>query len=251
MKPVEGLLIYDGSFDGMVSAIRMAWLEGIKPDNIVSYRDYVPSLYEKKIEVATANEKDLEEFVSLVSSRLTEYSLKCLIWCYLSETKGAESLVCEYLMRGLQKGKSALTNAADPLVQRVENICHSVRRECHRFYGLLRFSVTDAGIYYAPFEPDHNIISLIAPHFSVRLGDQDWIIHDKKRDIAVFHSAATKEVIHDDVLDKDILFSVEEEMVRKMWQCYFKSISIQERLNPNLQRRFMPVRYWKYLTEKS
>ncbi|WP_302587710.1 DUF4130 domain-containing protein, partial [Paraprevotella clara] len=31
---------------------------------------------------------------------------------------------------------------------------------------------------------------------------------------------------------------------------YFKAICIKERLNPRKHRKDMPVRYWKYLTEK-
>ncbi|MBV3583540.1 DUF4130 domain-containing protein, partial [Phocaeicola dorei] len=31
---------------------------------------------------------------------------------------------------------------------------------------------------------------------------------------------------------------------------YFKSICIKERWNPQKHRQDMPVRYWKYLTEK-
>jgi probable DNA metabolism protein len=35
----------------------------------------------------------------------------------------------------------------------------------------------------------------------------------------------------------------------KLWQHYHKTINNESRNNPNLQRQFMPKRYWKYLTE--
>ncbi|HSA34375.1 MAG TPA: DUF4130 domain-containing protein, partial [bacterium] len=41
-----------------------------------------------------------------------------------------------------------------------------------------------------------------------------------------------------------------QDIYEKMWRRYFKDIAIPERRNPRCQRRFMPVRYWKYLTEK-
>jgi len=37
---------------------------------------------------------------------------------------------------------------------------------------------------------------------------------------------------------------------QEMWRPYFKAICIKERLNPRKHRKDMPVRYWKYLTEK-
>ncbi len=42
----------------------------------------------------------------------------------------------------------------------------------------------------------------------------------------------------------------EEKLFQQLWRTYFKSVAIQERLNPRKQRNDMPVRYWKYLTEK-
>ena len=34
-----------------------------------------------------------------------------------------------------------------------------------------------------------------------------------------------------------------------LWKNYFVSITIKERANPKLQKRMMPKRYWKNLTE--
>ena len=45
-------------------------------------------------------------------------------------------------------------------------------------------------------------------------------------------------------LDKD------EKLFQELWKSYFNSICIRERLNPVKHKKDMPVRYWKYLTEK-
>ena len=37
---------------------------------------------------------------------------------------------------------------------------------------------------------------------------------------------------------------------QQLWKTYFKSTTIKERLNPRKHKQDMPVRYWKYLTEK-
>lgn len=42
----------------------------------------------------------------------------------------------------------------------------------------------------------------------------------------------------------------DELMFQKLWKTYFKSVCIKERLNPRKQKQDMPVRYWKYITEK-
>jgi probable DNA metabolism protein len=41
-----------------------------------------------------------------------------------------------------------------------------------------------------------------------------------------------------------------EVMFQDFWKSYIRSLTIRERLNPKLQRQHMPVRFWKFLTEK-
>jgi len=38
--------------------------------------------------------------------------------------------------------------------------------------------------------------------------------------------------------------------LQDLWRTYFKAICIRERMNPRKQRGDMPVRYWRYMTEK-
>ena len=52
----------------------------------------------------------------------------------------------------------------------------------------------------------------------------------------------------------DLLWGVHpflhQTLFQDLWKSYFKAMTIKERLNPTLQRRCMPRRYWAYLTEK-
>jgi probable DNA metabolism protein len=104
-------------------------------------------------------------------------------------------------------------------------------------------------IYYAPVEPDHNILCLVAPHFASRLADQNWIIHDLKRGMAVVYNQ-TEWVITPVDSAELIQYSQEEEVYQALWQRFFEQIAIQHRTNPELQRRLMPARYWRHLVEK-
>jgi probable DNA metabolism protein len=42
---------------------------------------------------------------------------------------------------------------------------------------------------------------------------------------------------------------VAEKEYQDLWKKYFETIAIKERTNPRCQKNFMPVRYWKNLTE--
>jgi probable DNA metabolism protein len=46
------------------------------------------------------------------------------------------------------------------------------------------------------------------------------------------------------------VFSDDEARWRPLWQAYFAAIAVRTRLNPRLQRQYMPRRYWHYLVEE-
>ena len=65
-------------------------------------------------------------------------------------------------------------------------IARKVSFEINRFQGFVRFQETSDGLLFAAIEPDHDIVSLLAPHFARRFGNQAWVIYDRKRDKGIF-----------------------------------------------------------------
>ena len=51
-------------------------------------------------------------------------------------------------------------------------------------------------------------------------------------------------------ISDDSLLDKQEKMYQKLWKTYFNAIAIRERFNPRLHKQNLPVRFWKYLTEK-
>jgi probable DNA metabolism protein len=183
-------------------------------------------------------------------NNISENALLNIFHVYLSEMPGSGMSIYRYLDMGWRVGKKLDLYMSDERVLAVQNMCRRVLGEDHRMLGLIRFSHLMGDIYYAPVEPDFNIIALMAPHFLKRLPSQCWIIHDVKRSIAVLYNKKSW-TISDFMLGERPSLEEDEKFVRSLWKEYHKCISISERLNPSLQRRNMPIRYWKYLTELS
>ncbi len=114
--------------------------------------------------------------------------------------------------------------------------------------GLLRFERLEDGPYYAPMAPDHNILCLMAPHFASRLADQKWAIHDVRRGFAVLYDGVRWTVETAEEIERSALAS-EESLYQQLWKEYFKKAASPDRKNLQLQRQFMPRRYWRFLTE--
>lgn len=104
------------------------------------------------------------------------------------------------------------------------------------------------------------ILILTVAHFKDRFADQRWLIYDMKRRYGFYYDLHTVEEVTFDqdtpaahlvtgMLDESLM-DKDEKLFQQLWKTYFKSITIRERLNPRKHKQDMPVRYWKYITEK-
>ena len=96
--------------------------------------------------------------------------------------------------------------------------------------------------------PDNNIIEPLGHHFIKRLPTQNFIIHDKNRNICFLYNTPEYKIIDSSNLTiPDI--TEEEQKYQELWKLFFKTIAIQERKNARCQMQFMPKKYWQDLIE--
>lgn len=242
--------LYDGSFDGLTALLAVLIKSRTLPDDIGIVGSQDGLLFSDSLFI----EADRREGEKLTRWLETESPLAMNYICaaFMSETPGFEMAIYRFLQTLIRNGMKFINNYADDSVREMQNLHCNVFGERHRMLGLLRFSELSDGTYYAPFEPDHNLAAIVAPHFSRRLASQDWIIHDVGRSIGVVFKKRTQRwELFDMELTSPVEYSENEKEYRKMWKRYYKEIAIPERINPKCQKRFMPVRYWKHLTEKN
>jgi len=143
---------------------------------------------------------------------------------------------------------TAVTDRGDADARAVLEAAYKVWHEIHRLMGLLRFSPNEDGVYVARCEPDYLVLPALGPHFKERFGKTPWAIIDEKRSLGMSCSGASLEFFS---IDKNFTPSESQSgnEWENMWKQYHKTINNESRNNPELQKRFMPKRYWKYLTE--
>ena len=116
------------------------------------------------------------------------------------------------------------------------------------FKGFVRFSDLADKTLYAKIEPDHNILPLLIGHFRSRLGAFNRIIHDVKRGRAALYFRG-RLIFAPLTQQKALEFAGGEAAVQGLWRHFFKTAAIKERTNPELQRRNVPLKYRRHLTE--
>ena len=156
------------------------------------------------------------------------------------------ALLYTLIWRAHRGEKHLLEDAADPLVQRVNRLAQSVRRDTHKMRAFVRFrEVTEDGAtrYVAWFEPDHYIVEANAPFFIRRFATMTWSILTPYRSAhwngdALRLSAGAQPA---DVPDDDAL--------EAYWRAYFSSIFNPARLKVSAMTSEMPKKYWRNLPE--
>lgn len=240
--------IYDGSFEGLLTCVYEAYYRHENPHEILPKEASQLNMLDKNIYIESSNEKYTRVSSSIIE-KISSKALDHIYYAYLSEVEGSGKMILEYIKLGFKVGSSINNTLTDDRVLNIHKLSRRVGGEQHRILGLLRFKYLGEDIYYAQIEPDCNILSLIAPHFSRRMKDQKWIIHDLKRNMAAVYDLNAW-ILTDLSLDKLPPINHEEEFYQVLWKQYFKSISISGRENLRLQMQHMPKKYWKHLIEK-
>ena len=238
---------YDGTFDGFLCLLFECASEGVSPEGIFScHEDDQPGLFSSRL-VFTDSAR-AEGVRQVLKNRLSPRAFDAGYYAFLGPNLGREMALFSYSSLGWTVGRKIETLLADKRVWRIMEGRRKVLRERHIFLGILRFSDL-GGVLYAPFEPEADLLPLVAGHFARRLGGERWVIHDLCRRRAALYASGEWRIA-DFSLSEGISLSSSEKFYRGLWRNYFDSTAVSTRLNPRLQRQFLPKKYWKHLPEK-
>ena len=218
---------YDKSFDGLLTCIFEAYDRKMFPDILQAEGVPLPLFHEEVIRIITDERKSSRVWKGL-EKRLSPAGLSVITSCWLSE-----------LLEATQ-------------------IAKKVGNERLRVVQFTRFQKTIDGTYFAALEPIYNVLPLVIGHFQNRFADQCWLLYDIKREYGYYYNRQKVDEVRFETkgthlltgkLDQQLM-AEDEQLFQQLWRTYFKTIAIKERINPKLHRQNLPVRFWKYLTEK-
>jgi probable DNA metabolism protein len=250
------IFLYDKSFEGLLTCLFDAYRLKDFPEQLLPTNSPLHLFCDSHFTVVT-DDKKAERVWKGLQAKLSTSAISEVTRSWLSELPDIDILLFRYLRKVINSPQSIETNFADADVLRLSQIYKKVNYEGHRLIQFARFQKTADGTYFAPLEPEYNTLPLTISHFRDRFADQKFLIYDMKRRYGYYYDLHTitevtltnefgntiEGIINQELADKD------ETKYEQLWQTYFKTIAIKERINPRKQRQDMPVRYWKYLTE--
>ena len=248
---------FDRTLDGLLTAVFDAYARRSFPD-ILQGTDAPLSLFYDELHAVVTDDAKAGRVWCALQKKLSAEALTCVTVSYLSELPELDMHLFRYVCKAVDSPVSIERNFADEDVLFVVNTFRKVRYERLRMLQFLRFQKAADGTYFGMMEPQYNVLPLAIGHFRDRFSDQAFLLYDRRRHYGYYydHGELTRVSfderlphfrsgkLDESMLDKD------EMLFQELWRTYFKAICIRERLNPRKQRKDMPVRYWKYLTEK-
>lgn len=247
------IYLFDNTLEGLLTAVFEFYERKPGRIKLVAQQHFEPVLIDEVLEVTSDETKAKRVWEGLKKKIGNEWLLR-FYKAFLSEDGATFQQLFHFACYIFDNPKGAEKNFGHPAVLAVTQMERSVNRERHRMKAFIRFQETVDGIFYAPIEPDFNVLPLISAFFKNRYADQRWIIYDLKRKYGLYYDLEkVEEIILEETPNiktpTDLLHD-KEQLYGLLWSDYFKSTNIKARKNMKLHIRHVPKRYWKYLTEK-
>lgn len=249
---------YDGTFEGILTAVFDAFSHKQLPEQIIRTGDALPMFCRSCHQVTTDGEKASRVWNGL-ERRISPEALSALGTSFLCEQREFDIVIFHYVCKMFSSVRHPETDFADPDILQVTNMCRKVRYERMRILQFIRFQKAADGTYFAMMEPLYNVLPIAINHFTDRFNTERFIIYDRCRDYGYYYDGHQSRIITmPSTLNHiatghlpDHLMDENERLFQRLWRTYFDAVAIPERTNPRKQRQDMPVRFWKYLTEKN
>lgn len=246
---------YDRTWEGLLTALFDAYNRRQFPDALAGGGEPAPMFTETELCI-TADPQKAGRVWRALEKKVPKYILNVIMYVWFSEEKGSDELIFRYMRKVFDSPHPIIGDMADPDVLEMKKLGQKVAHESERHRQFVRFQKASDGTFFAVVNPIYNSLPLALGYFRDRFADQKWLIYDVRRRYGylydlekVIEVTLTKD---DDLIEgilSDEMMAADEKQFQQLWRGYHKSITIKERINPKLQRQFMPRRYWKYLTE--
>ncbi|MDR2580247.1 MAG: TIGR03915 family putative DNA repair protein [Fibromonadaceae bacterium] len=236
-------LLTEQSFEGFLSAVFEAFRLKLPVQRIVAESVYVPQMFEDTHAIATNAENAARVWKGIRKNAGNNIAFMVQA-AYLSELPQMEISLWEYVKEIFTNSENA-QNTLEPHTHTVFQIANKVKAEAHLIKGFVRFQKAENDLMVAVIEPTYNVVNLLAEHFAKRFPNMQWMIVDVKRGLGIHYDG--KEV-YELCGEAAEIPQINDEFTA-LWKGYYKSANIKERKNPRLQKRCLPVKYWRHLTE--
>ena len=238
---------YDGSFEGLMSAIFDCYYRHDYPYDICNERNMQTVLFCDYVRSSADHEK-AGRVMNSISAKISSEAFYHIYCAYLSETDGREMKIFDFLHLGYKFGASVTNRMNLDGVWKLINTAKAVASEAHLYRGFVRFKKLENEVYYSEIEPKGRVLPLISHHFCERFSSMPFMIHDLSHSECLVYNGASVELRETNSAPL-LKYAEDEQAFQEMWREFYNTIAIKERRNEKCRMSLLPKRYWRCMTE--
>lgn len=246
MPLVENIVYrYDGTLDGMLCCIFSSYEHHELPSAVLSPDNAQGSLFETRI-IPSDPEKAARVLHGL-RRKAGDEAVDLVQLCHLTALPEKERHCLMFVRIAMKYGPAAVSMLTVPHVLQITQAVRFLQTEAHHLCGFVRFADID-GTLVSMITPKNDVLPLLAGHFADRFPEERFIIYDRTRRLALMHLPGETRIVPLKELKLPAL-SAQELNVQALWQRFHQTIAIDGRLNRELQRTLLPLRFRPDMTE--
>jgi probable DNA metabolism protein len=248
LADAELIYLYDGTLEGMLSAVFTAFARRENPRDILTENYLQESLLASPVPLST-NIEQAERVQAGIMNTLGLQAYDDVKRVFLSDDERKGGVILRYLQYTMHTGRRGCGHLVNPAVHDFDDMLRQVGTEAHYMLQFVRFAQLEGGVFFSRIEPKASVVPLIMGHFASRFNVQPFMIHDARHGLAGVFDTEKWWLVEADVLNLPSATEAEDHF-QSLWQCFFDTIAIEERKNPRCQRNFMPKRFWGNMCEQ-
>lgn len=239
---------YDGSYRGFLCCVAECFHDKKLPQGIQLLDEPQGTLFGVKVvdtqpELARRVERSIYQKISPLAHDMVRRG-------FLTCMEDKELRLIRFILLGYKHGPSVAKMSVNNDVHAIDKALLYLKNEAHFHVEFIRFSDC-GGFLAAMITPNNTVLPLIVSHFCDRFNSENFVIFDKTHGMGFVYRTGEKpcqEFFFADSLELPEP-SEEEEKFRELWRLFYDTIAVEGRVNPQLRRTHMPMRYWPNMTE--
>jgi hypothetical protein len=260
--------VYDGSFEGLLSAVFAATAAHDRSADIVCSGELQPRLGQDLIMVDT----DLNHAARIRRTLLRTYGRYAYGTVYraaLLDGPDVPIIVHRFILMALARcnpcrscankatcthpcslprSSTILDDLGNPVVCQLMKMARATVNEWDRMRQFIRFEHCEGDVWFGRCNPRASVVPLLMHHFTERFNDQKFVIYDEVHHLSGVWDGKHASLVMADGVEPPAKSS-DEAAMQTAWRTYWNHVWLQARYHPELQCQHMPKRLWRNLTE--
>ena len=173
-------LLYDGSFKGLITAVYFILDRNLSEVTILKKGKHISSGEYSQLEVET-RELCVADIRGMVRLKAGEEHWQLIFRAFLSELKGAEDCILEFIQLVAGSEYFNMTNESHSCIRNIRHAAAMVERAEERIFEQVKKRLENDKEKWIDLRPPFDLLPVLASRLTTEFSGKRWVLWDSKR----------------------------------------------------------------------